>query len=142
MPDNKILYFRLIYFHVFNCALLSTLYFSTLISCRRSLDTFYFYMESVSYRNQYNPPPKKKKKCVHILRQKLYGIFYVHPVLFLLVCLYIILLSSQQMSCDTNKDLMRNVCQDPVVISDNSRLCTRSTIIICSDNISALNTLS
>ena len=41
MPYNIILYFRLPYFHVSNCALFSTQYFSTLILYRRSLDTFY-----------------------------------------------------------------------------------------------------
>ena len=41
MPYNIILYFCLPYFHVSNCALFSTLYFSTLILYRHSLDTFY-----------------------------------------------------------------------------------------------------
>ena len=42
MPYNIILYFRLLYVHVSNCALFSTLYFSTLILYRRSLDHFYY----------------------------------------------------------------------------------------------------
>ena len=42
MPHNmKILYCRLPYFRVSNSALFSTWYFSTLISHKRSLDTFY-----------------------------------------------------------------------------------------------------
>ena len=41
MPYNRIIYFRLFYFHVSNSALFSTQYFSTLILHRRSLDTFY-----------------------------------------------------------------------------------------------------
>ena len=41
MAHNMILYFRLPYFHVSNCALFATYYFSTLILYRRSLDTFY-----------------------------------------------------------------------------------------------------
>ena len=41
MPYNKILYFRLPYFHVSSNALFSTLYFSALILYRRSFDTFY-----------------------------------------------------------------------------------------------------
>ena len=41
MPYNIILYFRLPYFHVSNCALFSTQYSSTLILYRRNLDTFY-----------------------------------------------------------------------------------------------------
>ena len=41
MPYNIIIYFRLVYFHVSNCALFSTKYFSALILYRCSLDTFY-----------------------------------------------------------------------------------------------------
>ena len=41
MLYNIILYVRLPYFHVSNCALFSTYYFSTLILYRRNLDTFY-----------------------------------------------------------------------------------------------------
>ena len=44
MPYNIILYFRLPYFHVSNCALFSTWYFSTLILYRRSFDTFSYMM--------------------------------------------------------------------------------------------------
>ena len=46
MPYNIILYFRLLCFHVANCALFSTYYFSTLILYRRSLDTFYLTSQS------------------------------------------------------------------------------------------------
>ena len=41
MPYDIILYFRLPYFHVCNSSLFSTKYFSTLILCRHSLDTFH-----------------------------------------------------------------------------------------------------
>ena len=50
MPhDMMILCFRLPYFHVSNSALFFTHYFSTLILHRRSLDTFYLNLMSLSY---------------------------------------------------------------------------------------------
>ena len=58
MPCNIILYFRLLYFHVYNCAL-----FSTLILYRRSLDTFY--INSAFIDNDTKPFWKfvKAKRC-------------------------------------------------------------------------------
>ena len=53
MPYNIILYFRLIYFHVSNCALFSTKYSSTLILYRRSLDTFYCIISKFKHTNWY-----------------------------------------------------------------------------------------
>ena len=44
MPYNRLLYFRLPYFHVSKSVLFSTKYFSTLILYRGDLDTLYWYV--------------------------------------------------------------------------------------------------
>ena len=80
MPYNIILYFCLPYFHVSNCALFSTKYFSTLILYTRSLDTFYPNVEMkylVMETHTINPFDKNMENCIRIVlvcNSKLLGV--------------------------------------------------------------------